>query len=74
MSNLNENQFSDHLAAHGLSTVSQKAMAMRAAAVPASDFEGEYAGYDTSKFGNAFLKLAGEERVRELKVKKAYGK
>lgn len=62
----------DFLAGHGMSQVEQKAATMRAAAVPASDFEGEYQGPGTYTMGHPLLKAIGEERIRELKVKKAY--
>lgn len=65
-------QFEDFLAQHGLSKASQYAATMRAAAVPASDFEGEYPQQGTYNLGHPLLKAIGEERIRELKVKKAY--
>lgn len=63
----------DFLAGHGMSPVEQKAAAMRAAAVPASDFEGEYPSQGSYNLVHPLLKAIGEERARELKVKKAYG-
>ncbi len=63
----------DFLEAHGMSKASQKAATMRAAAVDPSDFEGEYEGPGTYNLVNPVLKAIGDERVRELKVKRAYG-
>lgn len=65
----------DFLEAHGLSKASQYAATMRAAAVPVSDFEGEYESQGTYTSRSAqLLKSVTEHRAREVKVKKAYEK
>lgn len=63
----------DFLAGHGMSQAAQKAASMRAAAGDASDFEGAYQQQGSYDLVSPTLKAMGEERLRELKVKKAYG-
>ena len=62
----------DFLEAGGMTKAEQHAATMRAAAVPASDFEGEYEGPGTYTRKRAqILKNITQHRVRELKAKKA---
>jgi hypothetical protein len=65
-------QLPDLLEEHGMSKAAQRAALMRAAAVDPSEFEGDYEGPGTYESVHPLLKAIGEERSRELKVKKAY--
>ena len=64
----------DFLAGHGMSKAQQRAATMRAAAVDPSDFEGEYQGPGSYNMVHPLLKATAEERIREVKVKRAYKK
>lgn len=64
----------DFLESLGMSKEQQYAATMRAAAVPVSDFEGEYQSQGTYNSPAAkILQNVTQHRSRELKVKKAYG-
>jgi len=65
----------DFLESHGMSQESQYAATVRAANVPVSDFEGEYASQGTYNSPAAkLLQNITQHRAREIKVKKAYSK
>lgn len=60
----------DFLAGHGMSSMEQHGAVMRAAAVPASDFEGEYEGPGTYTSPSArFL----QRKTWESRMRKATG-
>lgn len=57
----------DFLEGHGMSSMEQHGAEMRAAALPASDFEGEYpsVGTYTSPAAQRLAKVAWESRMRK---------